>query len=91
MRRTALLGLAAVIAGLSFAPATASAQSGYKLYPYCAYYNVKGGATNCYFSTLAQCRAAVSGIGGSCSVNPFYAAYGPYYSFRGAARRSGRH
>ena len=87
MLRTALLGLAAMIAGLSFMPATASAQSGYKLYPYCAYYNTKGGgSSNCYFSTLAQCRAAVSGVGGFCDVNPFYAAYGPYYRFRNKQR-----
>lgn len=91
MRRIALLGLAAVTAALTFAPATASAQGGYKLYPYCAYYNLKSGVSNCYFSTLAQCRAAISGVGGTCGINPFYAAYGSYYSFGDAARRPGRY
>ena len=31
-----------------------------------------GGGTNCYFVTLAQCRAAVSGVGGFCVPNNFY-------------------
>jgi hypothetical protein len=31
-----------------------------------------GGAKNCYFKTFAQCRAAVSGVGGFCNHNPFY-------------------
>ena len=90
MHRTVLAGLAAVIAALTFAPATASAQAGYRLYPYCAYYNVKGGASNCYFSSLAQCQAAIRGVGGYCDVNPFYAAYGSNYAFGGTARRFGR-
>ena len=41
-------------------------------YPWCAVYNMKGGGTNCGFSTLKQCRAAISGIGGSCEPNQFY-------------------
>ncbi len=31
-----------------------------------------GGARNCGFATLQQCRAYVSGIGGSCSPSPYY-------------------
>jgi hypothetical protein len=31
-----------------------------------------GGGRNCGFSTLEQCRATVSGIGGSCEPNLFY-------------------
>jgi hypothetical protein len=54
--------------------ASASAQA-YPVYPWCAYYSGRGG-TNCYFSTFAQCQAAVSGVGGTCSPNPFYGAYG---------------
>ena len=42
-------------------------------YPWCADYSIKGGATNCGFSTLEQCRATVSGIGGMCRRNLFYA------------------
>jgi hypothetical protein len=95
MRRTALLGLAALTAAFALDTAPASAQSGgYRLYPWCAYYSTRGGATNCYFSTIEQCRAAVSGVGGYCGVNTWYAAYGSYYSFGSGgappARRSAR-
>ena len=42
-------------------------------YPWCAVYGGRGGgATNCGFSTIEQCRATVSGIGGSCEPNQFY-------------------
>ena len=43
-------------------------------YRWCAEYGGfrGGGGTNCYFATLEQCRAAVSGVGGFCRPNPFY-------------------
>src|SRR5262245_22144585 len=42
-------------------------------YRWCADYGMAGsGAVNCYFVTLAQCQAAVSGVGGYCKPNPFY-------------------
>jgi len=41
-------------------------------YPWCAQYTMPGGASNCGFTTLAQCRAAVSGVGGYCIKNPWY-------------------
>ncbi|HZQ14611.1 MAG TPA: DUF3551 domain-containing protein [Pseudolabrys sp.] len=41
-------------------------------YPWCAVYGGNFGGGNCGFSTLAQCRATVSGIGGDCRPNPFY-------------------
>ena len=41
-------------------------------YPWCAVYGEPMGAKNCGFSTLAQCRAAISGNGGYCEANPFY-------------------
>jgi hypothetical protein len=45
----------------------------YDPYPWCAAYSGDGGGgTNCGFLTLDQCRATVSGIGGSCVPNPFY-------------------
>jgi Protein of unknown function (DUF3551) len=45
----------------------------YDPYPWCAeYYGPLGGGTNCGFLTIEQCRAAVSGIGGSCEPNQFY-------------------
>jgi len=43
-------------------------------YRWCAEYTggALGGSSNCYFLTLEQCRATVSGVGGYCSPNPFY-------------------
>ena len=41
-------------------------------YRWCADYSTRGGGKNCYFLTFAQCRAAVSGVGGFCSPNPFF-------------------
>ena len=42
-------------------------------YKWCAVYGGKdGGARNCGFVTLDQCRATVSGIGGFCEENSFY-------------------
>ena len=45
-------------------------------YPWCAQYSGRDGdgGTNCGFTTLAQCRATVSGIGGWCYENPAYPA-----------------
>ena len=42
-------------------------------YKYCALYNFgeTGGGANCYFVTLQQCQAAVSGVGGFCALSPF--------------------
>ena len=45
----------------------------YDPYPWCAVYSGDaGGASNCGFLTIEQCRATVSGIGGSCEPNQFY-------------------
>jgi Protein of unknown function (DUF3551) len=42
-------------------------------YPWCAQYGgMADGGRNCGFSTLAQCMATVSGIGGGCERNLFY-------------------
>lgn len=44
-------------------------------YPWCAYYGRFGTqATNCGFTSLRQCQATVSGIGGYCDRNPRYPA-----------------
>ncbi len=80
--RTALLGLGALIAALVFASTPASAQ-GYRLYPWCANYNTDSGLSNCSFSTRRQCEATISGNGGTCDFNSFYAAYGPYFPLGG--------
>jgi hypothetical protein len=42
-------------------------------YRWCAVYSGDaGGASNCGFLTIEQCRANVSGIGGFCAPNQFY-------------------
>jgi hypothetical protein len=39
---------------------------------FCATYSdQKGGSENCTFTTLQQCQAQVSGLGGWCRANPF--------------------
>jgi Protein of unknown function (DUF3551) len=45
-------------------------------YPWCALYSDLGGE-NCGFSTLAQCMATVSGIGGFCVPNTQYVSAKP--------------
>ena len=85
-RRTVLLGLATLTLAFSV---DASAQGGYRFYPWCAQYNLPGGPTSCRFATFEQCLPEVRGVGGQCVVNPYS---GSYYSSRGAvaARRSAR-
>jgi hypothetical protein len=59
------VGVAAVAA---FAPPAAAIE-----YPWCAQYSgMGGGGRNCGFSTIEQCRATLSGMGGSCEPNLFY-------------------
>jgi hypothetical protein len=44
-------------------------------YRWCAVYGGNGdgdGGTNCYFVTLEQCEAAISGAGGFCTPSPWY-------------------
>jgi len=53
-------------------------------YRWCATYGARG-ARNCGFVTLEQCRATVSGIGGSCSENLFYT--GPEQTVRPKRKR----
>lgn len=77
----ALAGLA-ISATLPAAPATAY-EMPYDPYPWCAVYGGDtGGASNCGFSTLEQCRATVSGIGGSCEPNQFYNPRGRAHAHR---------
>ncbi|MCW5695071.1 MAG: DUF3551 domain-containing protein [Pseudolabrys sp.] len=67
------------------APKPAAAET---IYPWCAIYSERTvGATNCGFSTLAQCRATISGIGGMCVENPEYRPA----ERRTAPKRSPRH
>jgi hypothetical protein len=66
--RIALAAFALLAAGSLFDTAKADP------YPWCAEYTGGGlgGSSNCYFMTIEQCRATVSGVGGFCSPNPFY-------------------
>ena len=59
-------------------------------YQWCAEYGGfrGGGATNCYFLTLQQCQAAVSGVGGFCRRNTFYT--GPESAGRSSKRKKKR-
>ena len=60
-------------AGRTPAPAVRAYDMPYDPYPWCAVYSGDaGGASNCGFLTIDQCRATVSGIGGSCEPNQFY-------------------
>jgi len=70
-----------LVAGFASLAGPAQAQSPYD-YPWCGVYADKAGATVCYFSTYAQCRATLGGIGGSCIANP---------GFRGGPPVSRRH
>jgi hypothetical protein len=45
-------------------------------YPWCALQADRSGAMTCYFTSFAQCRTSLGGIGGSCVRNPSYR--GPY-------------
>jgi hypothetical protein len=50
----------------------ASAQSPYS-YPYCSVSPQTSGSTSaCYYASLEQCQATMSGIGGSCYPSPYY-------------------
>jgi uncharacterized protein DUF3551 len=59
-------GLGAVVALLTLAPERAAAQGAW-----CATYSLTGGGTRCRFRTLDECRADVSGVGGTCAPNPY--------------------
>jgi hypothetical protein len=67
-----LIGFAALAALTAFNAPSANAEV---QYPWCAKYGRFGNAaTNCGFTTLQQCQATVSGIGGFCERNPMYPA-----------------
>jgi hypothetical protein len=68
MRMITLVALAASLVLLQSNHADA------QTYPFCASYNDETGASNCGFATMEQCRAAISGAGGFCGVNPVYQA-----------------
>jgi hypothetical protein len=66
---------AALLAILAVAAMAAPARPAAAIeYPWCAQYSGgdTGGALNCGFVTLEQCRATISGIGGTCEPNQLY-------------------
>lgn len=77
---TTFAALALLIAGAMTDTARAQADP----YRWCALYSGRAGSSNCYFLTLDQCQAAVSGVGGFCQPNPFFTGNEPQ-------RRSRRH
>jgi hypothetical protein len=66
--------LIAAATGLLALSAFASSPAAADPYRWCAVYGTSGddNGTNCYFVTIEQCRAAVSGNGGFCAPNNFY-------------------
>jgi hypothetical protein len=71
MRRTlkhvSTLTGALMLCALNTSPAPADP------YRWCAELSLSGDVgTNCYFMTLEQCRAAISGVGGFCRPNILY-------------------
>jgi hypothetical protein len=68
------LPLAVVLAaGFTLSPLAVGAAHASDRYPWCAVYSERSvGATNCGFTTLEQCRATISGVGGTCQPNPNY-------------------
>lgn len=65
-----------VTLAIAAAALAATAGSGFARdeFQWCALYSggTGGGGTNCGFYTLAQCRATISGAGGTCERNPRY-------------------
>lgn len=89
--RKAMLAVAALVAAVALDAVPNTAQA-YPVYPWCANYGGRSGASNCGFSTYQQCMAAVSGTGGMCTQNTFYGAAAGYYGGTnvGAPRQKSR-
>jgi hypothetical protein len=73
MRQSIIVLAALVWAALPCPSELRAYEMPYDPYPWCAVYSGDaGGASNCGFLTIEQCRATVSGIGGFCEPNQFY-------------------
>jgi hypothetical protein len=62
------------VAALLFGENRAASAQSENSYRWCATYATKGGTPSCYFATREQCMETISGIGGSCSENPYHVA-----------------
>jgi hypothetical protein len=59
-----MLGTAGTLLTLTSTPAAAQGS-------WCATYSLTGGGTRCRFRSLDECRADISGVGGTCAPNPY--------------------
>ena len=71
--RTTIIVLATLVLATEALVAQSTVAFPHDPYRWCAVYSGDaGGASNCGFLTIEQCRATVSGIGGFCEPNQFY-------------------
>lgn len=68
-----LLGLAALSTPIFVLDAVPPAAAEF-IYPVCMAGGYDSRALHCDYTDLDQCRATASGIGGSCTLNPYYQA-----------------
>jgi hypothetical protein len=80
MRVAIAVGFFTLIAASAIGPAQAD------VYRWCATYGAGFGSESCYFMTIEQCRASVSGLGGFCRPNNLYDGK-PVATERSQARR----
>jgi hypothetical protein len=75
MMRMPIIALFAIAAALLGETQISNAQSPYS-YPWCAILpgagSGSGGAMSCYYTSWAQCRTSMFGIGGNCVESPYY-------------------
>jgi hypothetical protein len=64
--------LSALALGVLIGTAAFTARAEAQNYPWCAIYDVGDASYNCGFVSFEQCRASVSGIGGTCMLNTTY-------------------
>jgi hypothetical protein len=95
MRKLASVVLipAALLVAAALAPLPAAAfPDSPSNYPWCAtYYDSSRGLKSCSFTNYGQCMATISGVGGICAQNPFYASAPPPYAQRLRAKKSHHH
>jgi hypothetical protein len=86
LKMASVIALLAVTVGASVHPSAAAI-----IYPWCANYGGAGrggyGATSCGSTSLPQCLATLSGNGGNCAPNPWYAPYPPPTTYAPPVRR----
>lgn len=67
--RARLLAIALAVPAVAFVTSARASDAGWE---FCSLVYLKGGADPmCNYRTLAQCQAAISGLGGSCFENPY--------------------